>query len=90
MLSALVGLQTSAFAQTTTAKGLQTATDTMEEVKDAFVLMVGVFVLIYLIYMGVMAMTERKSWAQFGWAVVYVALVGGAVNMATWAYNLFK
>ena len=90
LLVKVIAAQTHAFAQVTATQGLTTAKTTLEAISSSFVQMVAVFVLIYLVYMGVMALTERKTWAQFGWAVVYVAFVGGAVNLATWAYSLFR
>lgn len=69
--------------------GLDKATSTAEEIKTGLFGLVGVVGLIYMIYLGVMAMTEKKSWSDFGWGVVHVSLVGGAVAVAGWAWTLF-
>lgn len=69
--------------------GLDKAKSTAEEIKTGLYALVGIVGLIYMIYLGVMAMTEKKSWSDFGWGVVHVAAVGGAVAMATWAWTLF-
>ena len=69
--------------------GLDKATSAASDIKTGLYALVGVVALIYLIYLGVMAFTEKKSWADFGWGVVYVSLVGGAVALGTWAWSLF-
>lgn len=69
--------------------GLDKAKSTAEEIKTGLFALVGVVGLIYMIYLGVMAMTEKKSWSDFGWGVVHVSLVGGAVAVGGWAWTLF-
>jgi hypothetical protein len=50
---------------------------------------VGTLAIIYLLYLGVMAFTEKKTWGDFGWGVVYVSFVGGSIALGTWAWSLF-
>ncbi|HHW4683178.1 MAG TPA: TrbC/VirB2 family protein [Xylella sp.] len=69
--------------------GLDKAKETADDIRIGLYALVGVVSIIYLIYLGVMAFTEKKSWADFGWGVVYVSLVGGAVAIANWAWKLF-
>ncbi|ALR03203.1 TrbC/VirB2 family protein [Xylella fastidiosa] len=69
--------------------GLTRAKTAAENIKTGLYALVGVIAMIYLIYLGVMAFTEKKSWADFGWGVVYVSLVGGAVALGGWAWTLF-
>ncbi len=69
--------------------GLRRAQTAAENIKTGLYALVGVIAMIYLIYLGVMAFTEKKSWADFGWGVVYVSLVGGAVALGGWAWTLF-
>jgi len=76
-----------AFAST--SGGLTTATSTATEIKTGLYSLVGVLALIYLLWVGVQAFTEKKSWADFGWAVVHVAAVGAATTLGTWAWSLF-
>lgn len=78
--------QSSAFA----LGGLDKATSTAQDIKTGLYALVGVAATIYLIYLGAMAFTERKSWADFGWGVVYVSLVGAAVALGAWAWALFQ
>ncbi|MCD8459779.1 TrbC/VirB2 family protein (plasmid) [Xylella taiwanensis] len=69
--------------------GLDKATETADDIRVWLYALVGVLSTIYLIYLGVMAFTEKKSWADFGWGVVYVSLVGASVAIANWAWKLF-
>ena len=69
--------------------GLDKAKTAADDIKTGLYALVGVVALIYLIYLGVMAFTEKKSWADFGWGVVYVSLVGGAAALGGWAWTLF-
>lgn len=84
-VGAFVAASTSAFA----LGGLDKAASTATEIKTGLYTLVGIAALIYMIYLGIMAMTEKKSWSDFGWGVVHVAAVGGAVALATWAWSLF-
>ncbi|WP_433693461.1 TrbC/VirB2 family protein [Herbaspirillum seropedicae] len=69
--------------------GLDKAKTAADDIKTGLYALVGVVALIYLIYLGVMAFTEKKSWADFGWGVVYVSVVGGAAALGGWAWSLF-
>lgn len=69
--------------------GLDKAKAAAVEIKTGLYAVVGVVAIIYLIWIGVMAFAEKKSWADFGWAVIYVALVGAAVAIGEWAWSLF-
>lgn len=69
--------------------GLDTANSTAADVRTGVYALVGTLAGVYLLYLGIMAKTERKSWADFGWGVVHVAAVGGSLALATWAWSLF-
>lgn len=69
--------------------GMEAATSAAEEIKTGLYAFVGVVAAIYLLWLGVMAFSEKKSWSDFGWGVVYVSLVGAAMALATWAWSLF-
>lgn len=83
----LTGVGSSAFAQ---IGGLTKAQSTASAIQTGIFSLVGVIAIIYLIYLGVMAFTEKKSWSDFGWGVVYISVVGAAVALATWAWTLFQ
>lgn len=70
--------------------GLDKGKQAADEVKTGLFTLVGVVGLIYLIYLGAMAFTEKKSWSDFGWGVVHVSVVGGAVALGDWAWTLFQ
>lgn len=70
--------------------GIEKATSTAQEVKTAFFALVGVVASIYLIFLAVMAFTEKKSWSDFGWGVVHVSVAGAAVALAAWAWTIFQ
>ena len=70
--------------------GLDKAKSSADEIKTGLFALVGVVALIYMIYLGVMAFTEKKSWSDFGWGVVHVSAVGGAVALGSWAWTVFQ
>jgi hypothetical protein len=69
--------------------GLDKAKTAAEDIKTGLYLLVGVVGLVYMIYLGAMAFTEKKSWSDFGWGAVHVSVVGGAVALGNWAWTLF-
>lgn len=77
-----------AWAQT--LGGLQKGQQAGESIKTGLFALVGVVALIYLIYLGAMAFTEKKSWSDFGWGVVHVSIVGGSLALGNWAWTLFQ
>jgi len=76
-----------AFAQ---IGGLEQAKGIAEDVKMGMYAILGVGVFLYLIYLAIMAFTERKTWADFGWGVVYVAIAGAIIKIGEWAWSLFS
>ncbi|WP_369211055.1 TrbC/VirB2 family protein [Xylella fastidiosa] len=91
MLAIAISITSSnALASVGGSGGLRKAREAAENIKTGLYALVGVIAMIYLIYLGVMAFTEKKSWADFGWGVVYVSLVGGAVALGGWAWTLFS
>ena len=70
--------------------GLDKAKASADEIRTGLFALVGVVALIYMIYLGVMAFSEKKSWSDFGWGAVHVSCVGGAVALASWAWTLFQ
>jgi hypothetical protein len=72
-----------------TLGGLTAAQTAVTSVQTGLYSIVGVLAVIYLLYLGVMAFTEKKTWGDFGWGVVYVSCVGGSIALGTWAWGLF-
>lgn len=69
--------------------GLDKAKTAAEDIKTGLYALVGVVGMVYMIYLGAMAFTEKKSWSDFGWGAVHVSVVGGAVALGSWAWTLF-
>lgn len=84
--ASVIAIQANAFA----LGGLDKAKSAADDVKTGLFALVGVVALIYMIYLGVMAFTEKKSWSDFGWGVIHVSCVGGAVALGSWAWSLFQ
>ena len=69
--------------------GLSTAKSNLDTIKTWLMTAAGVAAVIYLLYKAVQAWQGRCEWGEFGMAVFYVALAGGAVTIANWAFSLF-
>lgn len=74
------------FAQT---GGLAQATTTMNEIKLWGYGFLGVVVFVYLMYNVVMALLDRKQWADVLVAVGYIAIAGAVLVIAEWAWGLW-
>ncbi|MES2206793.1 MAG: conjugal transfer protein [Pseudomonadota bacterium] len=44
---------------------------------------------IYMLYVGAMAKAGKKSWGEFAMGIVHVAVVGGGLAAATFAWSIF-
>lgn len=80
---------TSFNVQAAASGGLSKANTVMQDVQTGLYALVGTAAVIYLIYVAIMAFTEKKSWSDFGWAIVHVSVAGASVAIATWAWNAF-
>lgn len=69
--------------------GLTTAKSNLDTIKTWAMLFAGTGAIIYLLVKAVQAWQGRCEWGEFGMSVFYVALAGGAVTIAGWAYSLF-
>lgn len=69
--------------------GLSKATSVAEDIETGAYTLLGAGAVIYLIYLAFMAFTEKKTWSDFGWGVLHVAIAGGVVALASWAWSLF-
>ncbi|MDM0029123.1 TrbC/VirB2 family protein [Variovorax saccharolyticus] len=72
-----------------TIGGLQKAQSTTEDIKIGLYALVGSGAGLYLLYLGLMAKLERKSWSDFGMGIVHVGVVGAALTLGTWAWAMF-
>lgn len=78
-----------AVAQAQVGGGLSKAKTVGDDIQTGLFALAGVMAVIYLIYLAVMAFTEKKSWADFGWGIVHVGVAGASVSIATWAWSAF-
>lgn len=88
LLCALILLPTFAMAGGLSG-GLSTAKSNLDTIKTWLMTAAGVAAVIYLLFKAVQAWQGRCEWGEFGMAVFYVALAGGAVTIANWAFTLF-
>lgn len=70
--------------------GLQKGTDAITKIKDWAYLILGTGIFIYLIYLIVMALMNKGSWADVLMGVVYSAVAGGVLVLGDWAWSVFK
>jgi hypothetical protein len=71
------------------AGGLDKATSEATTFKTWFYGFLGIVSVIVLLYYGLMAWFERKSWADFGMAAVGVAVVGSVTTLGPYLWGVF-
>ena len=71
------------------AGGLDEATNQANEIKTWAYGFLGVGVFIYLIYLVVMALLDRKQWADVLVGVGYVAIAGAIIVVGEWAWSIW-
>jgi hypothetical protein len=69
--------------------GLNAATTAATTFQTWLYSFIGIGSGIYMLYVGAMAKSGKKSWGDFGMGVLHVAAVGGSLAVATWAWSLF-
>ena len=71
------------------AGGLDEATTQATTIKTWAYGFLGVCVFIYLIYLVVMALLDRKQWADVLVGVGYVAIAGAIIVVGEWAWSVW-
>lgn len=83
-----------AFANPALASGglsnLNKATDALQEIVDWLYVFVGVGAILYLTWLVVMALLEKKQWSDVFVGIGYCAAAGGIVMAGDWGLELFK
>lgn len=69
--------------------GLAKAESSLNEIKDWAYAILGIGVFLYLIYLVIMALINKGTWADVGMGVVYVAIAGGVLVLGDWAWSTF-
>ena len=72
-----------------TLGGIQAAQSAGDDLKTGLFALVGSLAGLYLLYLAVMAWTEKKSWSDFGFGIIYVGVAGGALTLASWAWTMY-
>jgi len=72
------------------AAGLEEATKAASDIKTWAYSFLGVTVFIFLIYKVVMALMEKETWGDVLAGLGKVALAGGVVVAAEWAWAIFS
>lgn len=71
------------------AGGLNVGTTEANSWKTWLYGILGVICLIYLVWLCIQAMWEKKQWSDVGWGLVHVAACGGIVAAGTYAWSLW-
>ncbi len=69
--------------------GLGAITTEITTIRTAIYAAAGVGSGLYLLWLGIMAKVEKKSWGDFGMGVVHVALLGASIVLAAWAWSIW-
>jgi hypothetical protein len=72
------------------AGGLEKAKTVADSIKTGMYALLGAAAGLYLIYLVVMAFTEKKQWSDVAWGVVHVGVAGAIIAIADWAWTLFQ
>lgn len=70
--------------------GLAAATSAATDFKVWLFTFIGIAAVIYLLWVGLAVFAEKKSWGDFGSAVVGVVVVGGIPTLVIWAWSVFS
>lgn len=71
------------------AAGLVEASNQIKEIKEWAYAFLGIVVFVYLIYLVIMALLDKKQWADVLQGLMYVALAGGIVVGGEWAWSIW-
>lgn len=58
--------------------------------RDLFFGLLGVIATIYLLWKALDAWQGRADWKEFALSVLYVAIAGGSIQLARWAWGYFS
>lgn len=69
--------------------GMTKAQNEVTQFRDSLMLILGVVATVYLLWKALDAWQGRADWKEFGLSVLYVAVAGGAVKLAEYAWTYF-
>ena len=68
-------------------EGLSTAKSKTQEITTAAYALIGVAAGAYLLWQAVLCWNGKKDWSDMVPAIMHVAIAGGAITLATWAWS---
>ena len=71
------------------AGGLDEATDALDTFRGWLYGFLGVGVLVYMVYQVILAMLDKQPWGDVVVSVGKVAVAGGSIALATWAWSIW-
>lgn len=83
----LTALMVSSFASAGLGGGLETATNSVTEIRDKAFLLVGVGAGAYLLWQAVLCWNGKKDWSDMIPAMIHVAIAGASITLATWLWT---
>ncbi len=69
--------------------GIDKATGIATQIKVGLLAIAAIGAVIYLLIKALECWNGRADWKEFGLAVLYVAMAGGAAALANWAWTAF-
>lgn len=70
--------------------GLTEFTEDVKKYRNLFFAFLGVVATIYLLWKALDAWQGRADWKEFALSVLYVAIAGGSIKLAEWAWGYFS
>lgn len=70
--------------------GLTSFKTSVTTYRDLFFALLGVIATIYLLWKALDAWQGRADWKEFALSVLYVAIAGGSIQLARWAWAYFS
>lgn len=67
--------------------GIDDATSAAKTIVNGAMTIAGVVAIIYILWKAIQLWQGRCDWGEFGMAIGYVAIAGGAVTLANWAWK---
>ena len=67
--------------------GLDTAKTQVTAIRTALYAIVGIGAGLYLLWQAVLCWNGKKDWSDMVPAIIHVAIAGGAITLATWAWE---
>lgn len=67
--------------------GIDDATSAARNIVNGAMTIAGVVAIIYILWKAIQLWQGRCDWGEFGMSIAYVAIAGGSVTLANWAWK---